>query len=162
MKDLVYEKTRINLQIRCLFLHDSTAPILDHHRCCSGGVARSGRPGAASLFDHVQHRGSRGVHLHYNLPLICRRSQTSGRNSCSIASGDVSNWPYRLNSESISCHEFASQFGLEFFLYVGLQTSGPNSCSIASWDVSNWPFPVTSSRLSSAYNFFIREKTRKP
>ena len=36
---------------------------------------------------------------------VCRRSQTAGRNSCSIVSGDVSNGSYR-------------QFGLAIFLYT--------------------------------------------
>ena len=34
--------------------------------------------------------------------IICRRSQTAGRNSCSIASGDVSYWPYRLKAYILS------------------------------------------------------------
>ena len=36
------------------------------------------------------------LHLYYNLPKICRCSQTAGRNSCSIVSGDISNCSYRL------------------------------------------------------------------
>ena len=42
-------------------------------------------------------------------------SQTAGRNSCSIVSGNVSNCSHRL---TVSCHEFASQFGLAFYLYA--------------------------------------------
>ena len=43
------------------------------------------------------------------------------------------------------------------------QTAGRNSCSIVPGDVPNYPYRltvhhVTSSRLSSAYNFFLREK----
>ena len=45
------------------------------------------------------------------LKSVCRRSQTAGGNSCSFVSGDVS-------SESTSCHEFTSQFGLAIFLYA--------------------------------------------
>ena len=37
---------------------------------------------------------------------------------CSIFSGDVSNCPYRLKAESISCYEFAFQLGLAIFLYA--------------------------------------------
>ena len=43
------------------------------------------------------------------LKSVCRSLQTAGRISCSIVSGDVSNCSYRLQ---LSCHEFASQFGL--------------------------------------------------
>ena len=34
---------------------------------------------------------SKKRYLYYNSPQGCRHSQTAGRNSCSIASGDVSN-----------------------------------------------------------------------
>ena len=44
---------------------------------------------------------------------VSRRSQTAGRNSCSIVSANVSNCWDRLTV--LSCHEFASQFGLAFF-----------------------------------------------
>ena len=43
----------------------------------------------------------------------CERNSGAGHNSCSIVSGDVSNC--FVSTESTSCHEFASQFGLEFF-----------------------------------------------
>ena len=45
--------------------------------------------------------------------LVCQCSQTASRNSCSIVSGDVF-----VSSDSTSSHEFARQFGLEFFLYA--------------------------------------------
>ena len=43
---------------------------------------------------------------------INRSYQTLGRNSCSIVSGDVS----QLTVGPTSSHEFASQFGLAFFI----------------------------------------------
>ena len=33
---------------------------------------------------------------------VCLRSQTAGRNSCSIVSGDVSNWSYRLTVHPVT------------------------------------------------------------
>ena len=47
---------------------------------------------------------------------VCRRSQTEGRNYCSIVSGDVSK--LIVSSGSTSCHEFASQFGIAVCLYA--------------------------------------------
>ena len=47
------------------------------------------------------------------LKSVCQRSQTAGRNSCTIVSGNVSYCSHRL---TVSCHEFASQFGLAFFI----------------------------------------------
>ena len=41
----------------------------------------------------------------------CRRSQTAGRNSCSIVTGDVSNCSYRLTVHPV----MAPQFGLVIF-----------------------------------------------
>ena len=52
--------------------------------------------------------------LYYNSPYLCRCSQTAGRNSCSIDSGDVSK--LFVSSDSTSYHEFESRFGLAFFL----------------------------------------------
>ena len=45
-----------------------------------------------------------------------RCSQTAGRNSCFDRLGRC--LKLIVSSESISCHEFASQFGLEFVLYA--------------------------------------------
>ena len=47
---------------------------------------------------------------------INRSYQTLGRNSCSIVSGDVSHCSYQLTVGPTSSHEFASQFGLAFFI----------------------------------------------
>ena len=44
---------------------------------------------------------------------VCRSYQTASRNSCLIVLGDVS-----VSTESTSTHEFASQFGLDIFLYA--------------------------------------------
>ena len=61
---------------------------------------------------------------------VCRRSQTAGRNSCSIVSVDVSNSYYRL---TVSCHEFASLFGLAFFYTrktskISVKSAGQRVC----------------------------------
>ena len=39
---------------------------------------------------------------------ICRLSQTAGRNSCSIVSGDVSNWSYRLTVHPVTSSHLSS------------------------------------------------------
>ena len=51
-------------------------------------------------------------------PMNARRYNlhVSTRNSCSIFSGDVSNCSF-VSTDSTSCHEFASQFGLAYLLY---------------------------------------------
>ena len=46
---------------------------------------------------------------------VCRCSQTAGRNSCSIVSGDVSNCSYRMRVHPVTSSRL---FGLAFFLYV--------------------------------------------
>ena len=45
------------------------------------------------LMEKITNALHAATHLYYNLPSlsVCRRSQTAGRNSCSIVSGDVSN-----------------------------------------------------------------------
>ena len=42
------------------------------------------------------------------LKSVCRRSQTAGRNSCSIFSGDVSNGPYLLKAYPVTSSHFSS------------------------------------------------------
>ncbi len=56
----------------------------------------------------------RRPHIYTIMPLIsvCGCSRTACGKSCSIVSGNVSNCLYRL---TVSSHELASQFGLEFF-----------------------------------------------
>ena len=61
---------------------------------------------------------------------VCQRSQTAGRNSCSFVSGNVSNCSHRLTV--LSCHEFASQFGLAFFIREQLPKSLGNRVASAS------------------------------
>ena len=56
-------------------------------------------------------------------PSVCRCSQTAGRNSCSIVSGDVSNCLYRLTVYPLTSSRFSS--GLAFFyMRKTLKTSG--------------------------------------
>ena len=46
--------------------------------------------------------------LYYNSPYLCRCSQTAGRNSCSIVSGDVSNCSYRLIVHPVTSSRLSS------------------------------------------------------
>ena len=59
-----------------------------------------------------------GIYTIIILKSVCQCSQTAGRNSCSLISGDVSNCSYRPTVGPTSCHEFASQFDLAIFLYA--------------------------------------------
>ena len=47
-------------------------------------------------------------YLYYNSPYLCRCSQTAGRNSCSIDSGDVSNCLYRLTVHPVTSSRLSS------------------------------------------------------
>ena len=73
----------------------------------------------------------------YISPYVCRCSQTAGRNSCSIVSGDVSLF---VSTVSTSCREFTSQFGLEFFYTPKTsKTSGKPGCQrqcLFQWPVT--------------------------
>ena len=52
------------------------------------------------------------------LKSVCRRSQTAGRNSCLIVSGDVSNCSYRLKvhpvTSSRACVRMRDVFAIKF------------------------------------------------
>ena len=48
------------------------------------------------------------------LKSVCRRSQTAGRNSCSIVSGDVSNCSYRLKIHPVTSSHLSSAYN--FFI----------------------------------------------
>ena len=43
-----------------------------------------------------------GIYTNFPLKSVCRRSQTAGRNSCSIVSGDVSNCSYSLKVHPVT------------------------------------------------------------
>ena len=51
-----------------------------------------------------------GIHIYTIILLksVCRRSQTAGRNSCSIVSGDVSNCSYRLTVHPVTSSRLGS------------------------------------------------------
>ena len=55
-------------------------------------------PFIASIFKTLR----KLVNLYNNLSYICRCSQTAGRNSYSISSGDVSNLSYRLKAYPVT------------------------------------------------------------
>ena len=55
------------------------------------------------------------LHLYYNLHLICRCSQTASRNSCSTASGNVSNWSYPPEVHPVTSSRLSSAYT---FLYA--------------------------------------------
>ena len=52
---------------------------------------------------------------------VCRCSQTAGRNSCSIVSGDVSNCSYRLTVHPVTSSHLSSTL---FYMRKTLKTSG--------------------------------------
>ena len=54
-------------------------------------------------------------YLCYNSHEICRCSQTVGRNSCSIASGDVSNYSHRLTVHPLTSSRLSSSY--QFLLH---------------------------------------------
>ena len=56
------------------------------------------------------------IYLKFVSLSVSRRSQTAGRNSCARSSREMS--LLFASSDSISCHEFASQFGLSFFVHA--------------------------------------------
>ena len=70
-----------------------------------GGEGRGeGRGGVGSAV--TRFAGDRLVY--YNSPYLCRCSQTAGRNSCSIVSGDVSNCSYRLTVHPVTSSRLSS------------------------------------------------------
>ena len=62
--------------------------------------------------------------LCYNSPTVCRCSQSTGRSSCSIVSGDISNCSYRLSFLSVA-HSHLS-FALKLFI----DENQKNGCSV--------------------------------
>ena len=46
--------------------------------------------------------------LFINTIILCQRSQTAGRNSCSIVSGGVSNYSYRLTVHPVTSSRLSS------------------------------------------------------
>ena len=50
------------------------------------------------------------LYLYYNLLSVCQRSQTAGRNSCSIVSGNVSNCSHRLTVHPVTSSRLNSAY----------------------------------------------------
>ena len=63
---------------------------------CTHGVTSVGGGPHAHIYTIIFHKS------------VCRRSQTAGRNTCSIFSGDVSNGPYLLKAYPVTSSHFSS------------------------------------------------------
>ena len=70
---------------------------------------------------------------------VCQRSQTAGRNSCSIVSGDVSNWSYCLTVHFVTSSRLSSAKQL-FYMRKTSKTSGEigSPACLFIWMASDW------------------------
>ena len=91
----------------------------------------------SSLIAQTDNWGSCHIAI-YTIILIksaCRCSQTAGRNSCSIISGDISNWSYRLFVSTVG--PFSHLFGLAIFYRQKTTKNYPEN-RVFSWMNQRW------------------------
>ena len=69
-----------------------------------------------SIIIHSKLNRASDIYTVILLKSVCLRSQTTGRNSCSIVSGDVSNCSYRMKVHPVTSSRLSSAY--QFFLHA--------------------------------------------